>query len=53
MLAQGEENELTGMFSCLVVECIEPKLRKQYGNDWISDKTWALVGQRTALQRVG
>jgi hypothetical protein len=41
------------MISHLVVECVKPKLRKQQGNDWISDKTWALVGQRTALQRVG
>jgi hypothetical protein len=41
------------MFSCLVAKCIKPKLRKWHGNGWISDKTWALVGQRTALQRVG
>jgi hypothetical protein len=41
------------MFSRLVAECIKPKLHKRQGNDWISDKTWALVGQQTALQRVG
>jgi hypothetical protein len=34
------------------VECVKPKLRKRQGNDWISDKTWALVGQWTALWRV-
>ncbi len=52
-LAHGEETHLTGMFSSLVVECIKPKLCKQHRNDWISNKTWALVGQQTALRRVG
>jgi hypothetical protein len=41
------------MFSCLVAECVKPELRKWHGNDWISDRTWALVGQQTALRRVG
>jgi hypothetical protein len=49
-IAQGEETELTHTFSRLVAECIKPKLRKQQGNAWISDKTWALVGQRMALR---
>jgi hypothetical protein len=48
-----EETEHTKMFSCLVAECIKSELRKWHGNDWISDKTWALVGQWTALRRVG
>ncbi len=52
-LAQGEETELAQTFSSLVAECITPKLHKWQGNDWISDKTWALVGQRTALRQVG
>ncbi len=51
-LSQGEETEHTKTFSCLVAECIKSELRKQHRNDWISDKTWALVGLRTALQRV-
>jgi hypothetical protein len=53
MLVQGEETELTHMFSCLAAECIKHKLHKRQGNDWIADKTWALVGQQTALQGVG
>ncbi len=40
-------------FSCLVAECVKPKLCKWQENDWISDTTWALVGQRTALRQVG
>ncbi len=52
-LSQGEETEQTKMFSHLVVKCIKPKLHTWQGNDWISGKTWALVGQRTALWRVG
>ncbi len=52
-LFQGEETEHTKTFSCLVAECVKPELHKRHGNDWISDKTWALVGQRTALRRVG
>ncbi len=51
-LFQGEETEQTKMFSHLVAECIKPKLRKRQGNDWISDKTWALVRQRMALWQV-
>jgi hypothetical protein len=52
-LSQGEETEQTKTFSCLVAECIKPELCKWKGNDWISDKTWALVGKRTALRQVG
>ncbi len=52
-LAQGEETEMTQMFSCLDVEWAKPKLRKRQGNHWISHKTWALVGQQTALRQVG
>jgi hypothetical protein len=52
MLSQGEETEHTKMFKCLVAECIKPELRKRHGNDWISDKIWALVGQWTALRQV-
>jgi hypothetical protein len=52
-LSQGGETEHTQTFSLLVAECIKPELRKGHGNDWISDKTWALVGQRTALRQVG
>jgi hypothetical protein len=52
-LSQGEETEQTKAFSRLVAECVKPKLCKQQGNDWISDKTWALVGQQTALRQVG
>jgi hypothetical protein len=52
-LSWGEETEQTKPFSRLVAECVKPKLRKWHGNDWISDKTWALVGQWTALPRVG
>jgi hypothetical protein len=52
-LSQGEETEHTKTFSHLVAERVKPELRKQHGNDWISDKTWALVGQQTALQQVG
>ncbi len=52
-LSQGGETEQTKNFSHLVAECIKPELRKWQGNDWISNKTWALVGQRTALWRVG
>ncbi len=51
-LSQGEETEQTKAFSHLVAECIKPKLRKRQGNDWISNKTWALVGQWTALRQV-
>ncbi len=32
---------------------MKPELHKWPGNDWISDRTWALVGQRMALRRVG
>jgi hypothetical protein len=39
--------------SVVVTECIKPKLCKWHRSDWISDKTWAFVGQRTALQQVG
>jgi hypothetical protein len=49
-LSQGEETEHTKTFSHLVAECVKPELRKWHGNDWISDNTWALVGQRTALR---
>jgi hypothetical protein len=52
-LSQGKETEQTKTFSHLVTECVKPELRKRQGNDWISDKTWALVGRRTALRRVG
>ncbi len=52
-LSRGEETEQTKTFSCLVAECVKPELCRRQGNDWISDKTWALVGQRTALRRVG
>jgi hypothetical protein len=52
-LSQREETEQTKMFSRLVAECVKPKLCKRQGNDWISNKTWALVGQRTALRQVG
>jgi hypothetical protein len=52
-LSQGEETEHTKTFSHLVAECLKSKLRKRHGNDWISDRTWALVGQRMALRRVG
>jgi hypothetical protein len=52
-LSQGEETEQTKMFSRLVAECVKPKLHKRQGNDWISDKTWALVGQQTTLRQVG
>jgi hypothetical protein len=52
-LFQGEETEQTKTFSHLVAECVKPKLQKQQGNDWISNKTWALVGQPMALQQVG
>ena len=52
-LFQGEETEQTKTFSRLVVECIKLKLCKRQGNDWISDKTWALVGQQTTLRQVG
>jgi hypothetical protein len=52
-LSQGEKIEQTKTFSCLVAECVKPKLCKWQGNDWISDKTWALVGQQTALWQVG
>ncbi len=52
-LSQGEETELTHTFSRLVAECIKLELHKWQGNDWISNNTWALVGQRTALRRVG
>jgi hypothetical protein len=52
-LSQSEETEQTKTFSRLVAECTKPKLCKWQGNDWISNKTWALVRQRTALRRVG
>jgi hypothetical protein len=52
-LSQGEETEHTKTFSRLVAECVKPELRKRHVNNWISDKTWALVGQWTALQQVG
>ncbi len=52
-LPSSKETELTQTFSCLVAECIKPKLLKWQGNDWISDKTWALAGQWTALRLVG
>ncbi len=51
-LSQGEETEQTKKFSCLVAECLKPKLCKWHRNDWISDKLWALVGKRTALRQV-
>ncbi len=51
-LSQGEETKHTKTFSCLVAECIKPELCKWHRNDWISDKTWALAGQQTALRRV-
>ncbi len=52
-LSRGEETEQTKTFSRLVAECVKPELRKRPGNDWISDRTWTLVGQRTALRHVG
>ncbi len=51
-LSQGEETEQTKAFSCLFAKCVKPELRKRQGNDWISDKTWAFVRRRTALQQV-
>ncbi len=52
-LSHGEETEQTNMFSHFVAECVKPELRKRPGNDWILDRTWALVGQRMALRHVG
>ncbi len=50
---KGEETELMRTFICLVAECIKTKLHKRQGSDWISDKTWALVGQQTVVWVVG
>jgi hypothetical protein len=52
-LSKGEETEHTKIFSRFVAECAKPKPRKRHGNDWISDRTWTLVRQRTALWQVG
>ncbi len=51
-LSPGGETEQTKTFSHLVAGCAKSKLCKQQGNDWISDKTWALVGQQMALRLV-
>jgi hypothetical protein len=40
------------MLSHLVAECVIPKLHKWQRNNWISDKTWALGRQQTALRQV-
>ena len=48
-----QQDDLTQAFEALKVTCEESTTTKAQWHDWMHDKTWLLIRQRTLLRRAG
>ena len=52
-LPLGPQDANTTTFDALAAECVEPKMTRPPGKDWISKGTWRLITKRASLLRSG
>ena len=48
-----QQDDLTQAFEALKVTCVESTTTKAQWRDWMHDKMWLLIRQRTSLRRAG
>ena len=49
----GPKDANTTTFDALAAKCVDPKMMRAPGKDWISEGTWKLIAKRASLLRSG
>jgi len=49
----GPKDANTTTFDALAAKCVNPKMMRAPGKDWISEGTWKLIAKRASLLRSG
>ncbi len=52
-LLLGPKDADTAAFDTLAAECVNPKLTRKPGKDWMSKATWRLIAKRASLLQSG
>jgi len=52
-LPPGLKDPNTALFDALAAKCVDPKMRRAPGKDWISERTWKMIAKRASLLRSG
>jgi hypothetical protein len=52
-LPLGPKDADTTTFNALAAECVDPKLTRKQGKNWMSEVTWRLIAKRASLLQSG